>query len=59
MKGQCCIAFKWDDIANEVEDTQIVELFNHGIPLYDKTGPVRLKVCYKLSLIDKQVIINI
>ena len=59
MKGQCCIPFKWDDFANEVENTQFVELFHHGVPLYDKTNePVRLKVHYKLSLIDKQIVFD-
>eukprot|EP01084_Bolivina_argentea_P134775 237612_1 len=59
LKGQCCIALDWNQFAKNVQHTQTAELFHHGIPLYDKTGsPILLKVRYKLSLIDKQILFD-
>ena len=56
FKGQCCIAFEWNDFGKEVESSQEVDLFYHGVPLYDKTGqPMKCKIKYKLSLIDTQI----
>jgi len=58
-KGQAAIPLKWEDFSNEVEQTQYAELFHHGVPIYDKTGsPIRVKVQYKLSLIDKQIVFH-
>eukprot|EP00483_Globobulimina_turgida_P005069 UN05079 len=59
FKGQCCIPFKWSDFGKKVEATKYADLCYHGIPLYDKTGsPVKCKIRYKVSLIDKQIVFD-